>query len=85
MGRLVDARNRLRQCVGDHPFVQRLLMNTKPGDAVVKDYGFGEPTPPADVWHAIDHFDRMLRNEDGIFRQLAKSDMDAALAKRKFA
>jgi hypothetical protein len=44
----------------------------------------GESVPPAEVLKAIENFNKTLRREDGVFRQLSKSEMDVAAARRIF-
>jgi hypothetical protein len=79
--RLVEARERLKVLAPGHARAEHILKTTTPGDAVPDDRG--EPEPEA-VTKGVDHFRQMVRQEDGIFRRLAKTDMDAATAKRKF-
>lgn len=56
----------------------------KPGDTISLDYAFGEQAPSAEVLKALEDFDKALRREDSVFRQLRKSVLDAVAAKRKF-
>jgi hypothetical protein len=43
-----------------------------------------EQVPPVEVLKALENFNKALRREDGVFRQLRKADMAAAAARRKF-
>jgi hypothetical protein len=61
------------------------LDNAKPGDRMSFDHGFSEPSPPVEVLKALENFNKSLQQEDGVFRQLRKSDMAAVEARRKFA
>jgi len=85
--RLIEARQKLQSFEPDHAIVRHILIldNTKPGDTISLDFGFGEQAPPVEVLKAIENFNMALRREDSVFRQLRKSDMDALEAQRKFA
>ncbi len=84
--RLIAARKKLQSFEADHAIVRHILVldNIKPGDMLSLDSGFGELPPPIEVLKALENFNKALRREDGLFRQLRKSDIDAATAKRKF-
>jgi hypothetical protein len=84
--RLLEARKKLLTFEPDHAIVRHILVldDTKPGDTISLDYGFAEQAPPIEVLKALESFNKALRREDGLFRQLRKSDLDAAAAKRKF-
>jgi hypothetical protein len=85
--RLVKAREKLKSFGHDHPIVRHILIldNIKPGETIRLDTGFGESPPPIEVLKAIQNFDKALRHEDSVFRQLPGPDKAAAAAKRKFA
>jgi hypothetical protein len=85
-GLLVEAREKLRSFKRDHAIVRHILTldDTKPGETISLDYAFGEQLPPGEVLRALENFNKALRREDGLFRQLRKADMDAAATKRKF-
>jgi len=83
--RVVEARAKLKSF--EHDAIVRhilILDNIKPGDTVSFDYGYGEQVAPVEVLKALENFNRTLRREDGVFRQLRKSDMAAVAARRKF-
>jgi len=42
------------------------------------------PPPPVEVRKAIQNFDKALRHEDLVFRELPEPDQAVAAAKRKF-
>jgi hypothetical protein len=83
--RVVEARANLKSYEHD-AIVRHILVldNINPGDTVSFDYGYGEQVPPVEVLKALENFNRALRREDGVFRQLRKSVMDAVAARRKF-
>jgi hypothetical protein len=85
--RLIKAREKLQAFEPDHAIVRHILIldNTKPGDTIRLDYAFGEAPPPIEVLKALQNFDKALRREESLFRQLTTSDMDAIAARRKFA
>lgn len=85
-GRLIEAREKLQSFEPNYAIVRHILIldNTKPGDTISLDHGFGEPSPPIEVRKALENFNKALRREDGVFRQLRKSDMAAVAARRKF-
>jgi hypothetical protein len=84
--RLIEARKKLQSFEHTSAIVRHILIldNTKPGDAISLDYGFGEQVPPVEVLKALENFNKALRLEDSVFRQLRKSDMAAVTARRKF-
>jgi len=84
--RLVEEREKLRSFERSFAIVGHILIldNTKPGDTISLDYGLGEPSPPGEVLKALEKFNKALRREDALFRQLRKADLAAAAAKRKF-
>ena len=85
--RLVKAREKLKSFERDYPIVRHILIldNIKPGDTIRLDAGLGEsPPPPVEVLKAIQNFDKALRHEDSVFRQLPMPDKAVAEAKRKF-
>jgi len=84
--RLIEARKELLTFERDHAIVRHILIldNTKPGDTIILDYAFGEQVPPVEVRKALENFNKVLRREDGLFRQLRKADMAAAATRRKF-
>lgn len=84
--RLIEARQKLQSFESNYAIVRHILIldNTKPGDTISLDYGFGEQAPPNEVLKALENFNKALRREDGVFRQLRKSDIPAVEAKRKF-
>ena len=43
-----------------------------------------EQVLPVEVLKALENFNKALRREDGVFRQLRKADLAAAAARRKF-
>ena len=83
--RLIKAREKL-QSYEQHAIVRHILIldNTKPGETITLDYGFGETAPPIEVLKALQSFDKALRQEEGVFRQLGTQDLAAVTAKRKF-
>ncbi len=83
---ILEARQKLQSFEHDYAIVGHILIldNTKPGDAISLDYGFGEQVPPIEVRKALETFNRALRREDGLFRQLRKAEMAAAATRRKF-
>ncbi|MGA7870082.1 MAG: hypothetical protein WCA22_04205 [Candidatus Binatus sp.] len=85
--RLIKAREKLRSYERDHAIVRHILIldNTKPGETISLDYAFGEPSPPIEVLKALQNFDKALRQEEGVFRQLGMAEMAVVAAKRKFA
>ena len=84
--RLVEAREKLESFERSYAIVRHILIvgNIKPGDTISLDYAFGEQAPPVEVLKALENFDKALRREDGVFRQLRKSVFDAVAARRKF-
>lgn len=84
--RLIEAREKLLTFERDHAIVRHILIldDTKPGDMISLDYSFGEQVPPVEVLKALENFNKALRREDGLFRQLRKSDLAAAAARRRF-
>jgi len=84
--RLISAREKLRFLEHDNAIVRHILVlgNTKPGETITLDYAFGEQVPPVEVLKALEDFNKALRREDALFRQLRKADLAAAAAKRKF-
>ena len=84
--RLLKARQKLTSFERDHPIVRHILIldNIKPGDTISFDSGLLERPPPVEVRKAIQNFDKALRQEEGVFRQLRTPDLAAATAKRKF-
>ncbi len=84
--RLTAAREKLQSLEPSHAIVRHILVldNTKPGDVISLDYGFGEVAPPSEVLKAIEDFNKALRLEESVFRQLPTSDAEAVSAKRKF-
>jgi hypothetical protein len=84
--RLVKAREKLESFERSYPIVRHILVldNIKPGDTISLDYSFGEQAPSAEVLKALENFDKALRREEGVFRQLRKSVLDAVAARRKF-
>jgi hypothetical protein len=85
--RLIEARAKLQSLEPDSAIVRHILIldNAKPGDRISFDHGFSEPSPPVKVLKALENFNKALQQEDGVFRQLRKSDMAAVEARRKFA
>jgi hypothetical protein len=85
--RLIEAREKLQSFEPNYAIVRHILIldNTKPGDSISLDHGFVEPSPPVEVLKALENFNKVLRREDGVFRQLRKSDRAAVEAERKFA
>ncbi len=83
---LVEARKKLQSFEHSFAIVRHILIldNIKPGDTISLDYGFGEQVPTSEVLKALENFNKALRREDGVFRQLRKSDIDAVAARRKF-
>ena len=84
--RLLEAREKLQSFEHDYAIVGHILIldNTKPGDMISLDYDFSAQVPPAEVRKALENFNKALRREDGLFRQLRKADMAAAAIRRKF-
>jgi hypothetical protein len=85
--RLVKAREKLKSFERDYLIVRHILIldNIKPGDTIRLDAGLGEPPPPpVEVRKAIQNFDKALRHEDSVFRQLSEDDKAVAATKRKF-
>jgi hypothetical protein len=84
--RLVKAREKLTAFEPEHAIVRHILVldNTKPGDTISLESGFGEQPPPSEVLKALQAFDKALRREHSLFQKLQPSDMDAASARRKF-
>jgi hypothetical protein len=84
--RLLKAREKLESFGHDYPIVRHILIldNIKPGDTISFDSGLLERPPPVEVRKAIQNFDRALRHEDSVFRQLPEPDQAVAAAKRKF-
>ena len=84
--RLLEAREKLRSFKRNHAIVRHILIldNTKPGETISLDYAFGEQVPPVEVLKALENFNKALRREDSLFRQLRKADMDASAPRRKF-
>ena len=85
--RLVKAREKLQSFERDYPIVRHILIldNIKPGDTISFDSGLLERPPPVEVRKAIQNFDKALRHEDLVFRELPEPDQAVAAAKRKFA
>lgn len=84
--RLVKAHEKLQAFERDYPIVRHILIldNIKPGDTISLDSGFGETSPPIEVLKALQNFDKALRHEDLVFRQLSEADKSVAAAKRRF-
>jgi hypothetical protein len=84
--RLIKAREKLKAFERDHAIVRHILIldNTKPGDTISLESGFGERPPPIEVLKALQNFDKALRREQSLFRQLQAHDVDAVAARRKF-
>jgi hypothetical protein len=84
--RLVKAREKLKSFGHDYPVVRHILIldNIKPGDTISFDSGLLETPPPVEVRKAIQNFDKALRHEDSVFRQLPEPDKAVAAVKRKF-
>ncbi len=84
--RLIKAREKLRSFEHAYAIVGHILIldNTKPGDTISLESGFGEPSPPIEVLKALQNFDKALRKEDSVFRQLRMSEMAAVAVRRKF-
>jgi hypothetical protein len=84
--RLIEAREKLKSIEPNSAIVRHILVldNTKPGDTISLDYDFGEQVPPREVLKALENFNKTLRREDRMFRQLRMSDMTAIEARRKF-
>lgn len=84
--RLLKAREKLTSFERDHPMVRHILIldNIKPGDTISFDSGLLERPPPVEVRKAIQNFDKALRHEDLVFRELPEPDQAVAAAKRKF-
>jgi len=84
--RLIKAREKLLSYEHDHAIVRHILIldNTRPGDTISLEAGFGEQRPPSEVLRALQTFDEALRREHSLFIQLEPSDMDAIAARRKF-
>jgi len=84
--RLIEAREKLKSFEPNYAVVRHILIldNTKPGGTISLDHGFAEPSPPMQVLKALENFNKGLRREDGVFRQLRMSDMAAVAARRKF-
>ena len=70
--RLVKAHEKLQAFERDYPIVRHILIldNIKLGDTISLDSGFGELSPPIEVLKALQNFDKALRQEDLVFRQL---------------
>ncbi|MFZ2064038.1 MAG: hypothetical protein WAU82_23725 [Candidatus Binatus sp.] len=84
--RLAKAREKLQSFERDYPIVRHILIldNIKPGDTISFDSGLLEGPPPVEVRKAIQNFDKTLRHEDLVFRELPEPDQAVAAAKRKF-
>ena len=84
--RLLKAREKLLSYGREHAIVRHILIldNTKPGDTISLEAGFGEHPPPREVRKAIQTFDKALRREHSLFQQLGASEIDAVAARRKF-
>jgi len=84
--RLIEAREKLKSFEPDHALVKHILIldDTKPGDVISLDHSLGEPSPPREVLKALENFNKALRREESVFRQLATSDMDSIALRRKF-
>jgi len=84
--RLVKALQKLKSFERDYPMVRHILIldNVKPGDTISFDSGLLETPPPVEVLKALQNFDKVLRHEDLVFRQLLEPDNAVAAAKRKF-
>jgi hypothetical protein len=84
--RLVKAHEKLQVFERDYPIVRHILIldNIKPGDTIILDSGFGEASPPIEVLKALQDFDKALRHEDLVFRQLSEPEEAVAAAERKF-
>jgi hypothetical protein len=84
--RLIKAREKLQSYERDHAIVRHILIldNTKPGDTISLESGFAEQRPPSEVLKALQTFDKALRREHSLFRQLDESDMNAVAVRRKF-
>jgi hypothetical protein len=85
--RLIEAREKLQSFEPDYAIVRHILVldDTKPGDTISLDQGLVEAAPPVEVLKACENFNKALRREDSVFRQLRKADMAAMEAQRKFA
>ena len=83
---LIEARNKLKSFEPNYAIVRHILIldDTSPGDTIRLDHDFGEPAPPIEVLKALENFNKALRREEGVFRQLRESDMVAVAAERKF-
>ena len=84
--RLAKAREKLQSFERDYPIVRHILIldNIKPGDTISLESGLGQESPPIEVLKALQNFDKALRHEDLVFRQLSEPDKSVAAAKRKF-
>ena len=85
--RLIKTREKLKSYEHVHALVRHVLIldNTKPGDTISIETGYGElPTPPSEVRKALSNFDKALRREHALFQQLEAQDIEAIEARRKF-
>jgi hypothetical protein len=84
--RVVKAQEKLLSYERDHAIVRHILIldNTKPGDTISLEAGFGEQRPPSEVLKALETFDKALRREHSLFQKLQESEMEAVAARRKF-
>lgn len=85
-GRLIKAREKLKS-FESHAIVRHILIldNTRPGDTISLESGFGEQPPPSEVLKALQNFDKALRREHSLFRKLEPHEVDSVAARRKFA
>jgi hypothetical protein len=84
--RLIKAREKLKSFEHEHAIVRHILIldNTKPGDTISLESGFGERPPPIEILKALQNFDKALRREHSLFRQLEEHEIKAIAARRKF-
>lgn len=84
--RLVKAREKLKAFEHEHAIVRHILIldNTKPGDTISLESGFGEKAPPSEVLKALQNFDKALRREHSLFQKLEEQEIEAIAARRKF-
>jgi hypothetical protein len=83
--RLIRAREKLK-AFDNHAIVRHILIldNTRPGDTISLESGFGEQPPPSEVLKALQNFDKALRREHSLFRKLEPHEVDTVAARRKF-